>query len=198
MLFKRSELITRARNLTSGLHPTFDSLESLLENFSARSVEKTYDVFLSHRYADREAVAGLADRLETEFKLSVYVDWREDPELDRNRVTKRTAELLRQRIKKCKCLWYVTSENSTGSKWMPWETGYMDALTSRVAICPLVESNQYEFAGVEYLALYPYIDSAPIEGCSVDSLWVKESSTKYCLFESWLNHKYDPFEHEVR
>lgn len=46
----------------------------------------------------------------------VYVDWIEDKHLDRKNVNRETAEVLKSRRSHSKCLFYVTTENSTNSK----------------------------------------------------------------------------------
>src|SRR5690242_1909407 len=95
-----------------------------------------FDVFLSHRKIDYDRLLALKDALVEEFKLSVYVDHVQDPFLDRENVTKATAEMLRKRMRQCRCLFFATTENSPESKWMPWELGYFDALTAKVAVLP--------------------------------------------------------------
>lgn len=197
MLFNKNDLVKRASSLVSfavaNERWTTDSLEALNESVSTT---RRFDVFLSHSYADREAVKGLADMLEKDFNLSVYLDWVVDPALDRTKVNKTTAEVLRNRLDHCKCLWYVTSQRAETSKWMPWETGYADGHIGKVAICPLVEGRQSQFRGLEYLSLYPYVDIAKAENANTDSLWINESPDKYCLFDSWLNNNAKPTEHK--
>ena len=197
MLFNKNDLVKRASSLVSfalaNERWTTDSLEVLNESMST---DRRFDIFLSHSYADREAVKGLADVLGKDFKLSVYLDWMVDPALDRTAVNKATAEVLRNRLNHCRCLWYVTSQGAGASKWMPWETGYADGHIGKVAICPLVEGRQSEFKGLEYLSLYPYVDVVKDENTNTDSLWIKESSDKYCSFDSWLNDNAKPTEHK--
>ena len=60
----------------------------------------SFDVFLSHSKMDDKYVLGAKQILE-EKGFSVYVDWINDPQLDRSMVTKRTADYLRQRMKQC-------------------------------------------------------------------------------------------------
>ncbi len=129
---------------------------------SQKEVEKTYDIFLSHSFRDADLILGVKLKLE-DHGHTVYVDWIEDPQLDRLKVNKSTAEKLRNRMQSCKCLCYATTPSSSDSKWMPWECGYMDGKKNRVAILPLTESGQ-SYAGQEYLGIYPYIDEAPPDG----------------------------------
>ena len=88
----------------------------------------------------------------------VYVDWIEDRQLDRNNVNEETVAQLRVRLKNCRSLLFATSENSSSSKWMPWELGYFDAYREKVAILPINDSffEKHIFEGQEYLGLYSY------------------------------------------
>ena len=118
---------------------------------------KTYDIFLSHAFSDADIVLGIKKILEKE-GFTVYVDWIDDPHLDRSNVTKEVAEHIRQRMKSCGHLVYATSENARDSKWMPWELGFFDGLKpGHVAILPLMEEESGDFKGREYLSLYPVL-----------------------------------------
>jgi len=118
-------------------------------------IATTFQVFLSHAYEDAEVIAGIKVLIEQE-GLSVYVDWIEDPQADRSRVTPRTADLLRQRMNHCQFLLFATSKASPDSRWMPWELGYFDGMRhDHVGILPIVESAGGGFKGQEYLGLYP-------------------------------------------
>ncbi len=163
MLFSLEELSNRLQEKReSGISKVAldESIDSSIANFSAFSAEMEYDIFLSHSSLDKNQVAMLADVI-SGFGFSVYLDWREDPQLDRANVTRDTAATLRRRMKNCRCLLYAQSINAQRSSWMPWETGFMDGMKDRVAIVPLVqktiEGKDDNFSGQEYLSLYPYI-----------------------------------------
>ena len=130
----------------------------LKENYDSFSNTKTYDVFLSHSFLDAEVILGLKLALE-EKNFTVYVDWIEDKQLNRNNVNSGTANQLRNRMRKCKSLFFATSDNSSNSKWMPWELGYFDGLKNKVAIIPIKKSSfdSNNFSGQEYLGLYDYV-----------------------------------------
>lgn len=149
-------------------------------NASARSIAneseklhysgKTYDVFLSHSSRDAELVIGVKAILEEQGK-SVYVDWLEDAEMDRTKVTPENANLLRSRMKACSSLIFVATENSSSSKWVPWELGYFDGYRENaVAILPLVEDWQSTFDGQEYLGLYPVVEQ--VQGSYVPRFYI--------------------------
>ena len=164
------------------------SAVSSVENFS-ENVNKEFDIFLSHRSDDRDIVAILADMIR-KFGFSVYVDWQSDPQLDPSKVSKETAECLRNRLDHCKCLLYAATIGSKESRWMPWEAGYMDAKKGRVAILPVAENSFKSKAdiyhGQEYLSLYPYISKEKIKDSEKIVLWANESEQCYCSFQAWL------------
>lgn len=133
-------------------------IEAELRKSAATAATTEFDIFLSHSRLDAEIIAGVKSLLEAR-RLTVYVDWIEDPQLDRTHVTPKTAELLRIRMRHCKSLVFATSESSPDSKWMPWELGFFDGFKpGHVAILPLVKTTGARFAGQEYLGLYPYVE----------------------------------------
>ena len=130
----------------------------LIEDSARFSDTDRYDVFLSHSYQDADAIYGVKKIIES-LGLSVYVDWIEDAGLDRGKVTTRTAQVLRQRMKVSSCLVYAHSSNATHSVWMPWELGYFDGIKpGYVWILPIVTQDDSEFKGQEYLGLYPPVE----------------------------------------
>ena len=155
--------------------------------YSVMNENDKYDIFLSHSSKDKEAVGGLASLLMDEYNLKVYVDWINDPGLDRTNVTKDTAEILKIRMSNSSSLFYVTSENAPESRWMPWELGIMDALTGKVAICPLSNKDTTEdtYNGQEYLGLYPYVSERPT--LFLDKhLWIHDENNIIITFERWI------------
>lgn len=133
------------------------SARILGESVKSTAITDTFDVFLSHSMADANVVLGIKQLLE-ESGLAVYVDWIEDAQLDRRAVTKETAAVLRQRMRQSKSLIYLSSENSSSSKWMPWELGYFDGFKpDGVAIMPVLDKSTDTFKGQEYLSLYPIV-----------------------------------------
>lgn len=145
----------------------YKAFDSMYENkmfFNAKDIqineEDTFDIFLSHSYADRNIIPQLKEAIEM-LGYTVYVDWIDDKLLSRENVTKETAEVLQKRMKQSRSLFFATSENSPNSKWMPWELGYFDGIKNkRVAILPIKnENNKFNenFTGQEYLSLYYYV-----------------------------------------
>jgi hypothetical protein len=157
----------------------------LKEDVAAQKTTRTYDIFLSHSFRDAEIILGVKLTLE-DFSYSVYVDWIEDPKLNRSEVSKETAKILRKRMDCCKGLFYSTTESSAGSKWMPWECGYMDGKKGKSAILPLTNTGLNLFRGQEYLGVYPYIQRAKsISG--VTKLWVYDDINTYCTLDGWFS-----------
>lgn len=138
--------------------------EAELRKSAGTPLSTEFDIFLSHSSEDADVIAGIKAMLQRE-ALSVYVDWLEDPQLDRSRVTTATADQLRARMNHCRYLLYASSTASGRSKWMPWELGYFDGRRpGRVGILPLVRSPGDSFSGQEYLGLYPTIERLDFEG----------------------------------
>jgi len=126
-----------------------------------KSVEdyESFDIFLSHSYRDKKYIRKLKDYIESNFKIRCYVDWLCEPNvLNRDKITRDSAEILRKRMRQSKNLIFCTSDNSSYSRWMPWELGYFDGYRKgHVAILPIMNEEE-SFEGQEYLGLYPYID----------------------------------------
>jgi hypothetical protein len=151
--------LTRTQALSaSPVARTVHLAEADLRNSAATPRNTRFDIFLSHSSEDARVIAGVKAMLEHE-GLSVYVDWLEDPQLDRTRVNTATASLLRVRMDHSGYLLYASSSSSSHSKWMPWELGYFDGRRSgHVGILPIVANPGEAFSGVEYLGLYSVIE----------------------------------------
>lgn len=192
-LFTEQHLINRVNNeLRKGFSNIHETSFSKAKDFINESKgaqrlnsEKIYDIFLSHSSDDSRHVAGLKLELK-DLGYSVYVDWINDPELDRTAVSKDNADLLRIRMKQCKSLLYAFSKNATTSTWMPWELGYFDGIKGYVAIVPILKSGETTFKGNEYLGLYPYVDVEIMKVTKEPSLWIDESANKYVAYDHWM------------
>ena len=182
-LFSRRDLINKAnlirqRNFSTKLASTI-----LAESYKAYNPFKTYDIFLSHSYQDADMILGLKFTLE-EKGYEVYVDWIEDNQLSRENVNAQTANQLRVRMRSCKSLFFATSDNSSDSKWMPWELGYYDlVIEEKVAILPINNSSYQKdsFEGQEYLGLYNYVID------NYGSLYVRYLNGSFKSFREWIS-----------
>lgn len=178
-----TESTVRARaQKTIGRYTSAGSV--LTERMKKQVVISSHDIFLSHAYDDKELVLGLAMILE-DLGYIVYLDWRDDPHMDRRNVSSETAEKLRFHMKACRCLLFSTTEHAGESKWMPWELGFKDGANNRAAILPISRSQTWLYRGQEYLGVYPYVsDDNDTNGKR--RLWVHRTPTCYVNFDSWL------------
>ena len=155
---------------------------------SETGLNKEFDIFLSHSTRDKELVVGTKLILE-DLGYSVYVDWIEDPKMDRSKVSKKTAEILQKRMQKCKSLFYAFSTNSNESKWMPWECGYFDGIKNgKVAVLPISANSDKSFKGTEYLGLYYFI-TIENDTNNRNRIWIRESDESYIVYENWMNNE---------
>ena len=77
---------------------------------------KHYDLFLSHSYKDKDKLIELKDSLNA-MGLNVYMDWVNDKdELPRDLTCAETAEVITERIKASKAIFYVHTNVSQDSK----------------------------------------------------------------------------------
>jgi hypothetical protein len=148
--------------------------ENVVRQNTAQGQE--YDIFLSHASEDAEIVLGIYEIL-TNRGLKIYVDWIDDVQLDRSRVTAATADLLRERMKSSKSMFFITTKNSSESKWMPWELGYFDGLRrGLVGILPVMNNEYENFEGREYLGLYPKVERLSLSNQEGTDLFLVEST----------------------
>jgi len=180
-LFTESTIRARAQRVTSHY---IKAASVLTEQIKKQVLVDKHDIFLSHVFDDKEIVLGLALMIE-DFGYTVYLDWRDDPLIDRKTVTTKTVERLRTRMKASRCLLYSTTEHAIESKWMPWELGFKDGDNTRVAILPISRIQTTSYQGQEYLGVYPYISDEK-DTTGKRRLWVCRTLTCYVNFDSWL------------
>lgn len=155
---------------------------------SETGLKKEFDIFLSHSTKDKELVVGTKLILE-DLGYSVYVDWIEDPKMDRSKVSKKTAEIIQKRMQKCKSLFYAFSTNSSESKWMPWECGYFDGIKNgKVAVLPILANSDKSFKGTEYLGLYYYLTIQESQAGRT-RIFIRESDESYVVYEDWMKNE---------
>lgn len=65
---------------------------------ASKSATGNFDIFLSHSVRDARVILGVRDWL-TSQNLRVYVDWIDDPEMDRSAVSRATAARLREQMR---------------------------------------------------------------------------------------------------
>lgn len=182
--FTKAEARLAASRVTNTLQKSSNRL--IFESASSVKDYESFDIFLSHSIMDSELVLGVKTLLE-ERGHKVYVDWQYDSELSRENVTKETAAILRQRMRQCKSLVYVATDNATNSKWMPWEIGYFDGLRSTcIAILPLLDDANSAFKGQEYLGLYPLVTKDSYTS-GVKDVFVEERGSRWTTFQQFAS-----------
>ncbi len=187
-LFTENEVRTRARQtiqadkLSKNSYAARSVRSILLESAGEFLESKSYDIFLSHSVRDYELVLGMRDILK-DMGYSVYLDWFEDPSIDKVKVTSATANKLRSRMNRSKSLLYLTTENIDNSKWMPWECGFFDGLKEKVAIVPVKTTALASFSGKEYLSLYPWC--MKVDGV----LRIYKDAKTFTNFDNWIKTK---------
>jgi hypothetical protein len=171
----------------SRMSRSFDSAsDALQKNLNVAAGLSVFDIFLSHSYLDKELILGIMEYLE-KLGYSVYVDWRQDMQLGRDKVTKEAAVVVRRRIAQSRSLFFATTEAAKDSRWMPWELGFMDGEKGKSAILPVSE-NAYSgdtYGGQEYLSIYPYITRGN-DAARTERIWVNEDASTYVNFNAWL------------
>jgi hypothetical protein len=151
-------VITKSQVLRYATHDTLaraDSADHILKE-EALAKRGSYDIFLSHSYDDRKVILGVKRFIENK-GYSVFVDWIEEPQLNRNKVNKATAAVLRSYMDICRCLIYAYSPSIGNSKWCPWELGYFDGKKGRAYVMPIIDDASQSYTGVEYVGLYPIV-----------------------------------------
>ncbi len=139
------------------------SMTASAADISLRAASKAatgeFDIFLSHSFRDAQVILGIREWLKSQ-NLRVYVDWIDDPELDRSAISAATAARLREQMGNSRSLIYATSRAAKTSRWMPWELGYFDATkgSPRVSIMRVDSSSSSKFVVEEYLGLDKQIE----------------------------------------
>ncbi|MCR4674544.1 MAG: toll/interleukin-1 receptor domain-containing protein [Lachnospiraceae bacterium] len=104
---------------------TPESLAIKLAN-NGKSIQKlkSYDLFISHSYLDREIVYDIVRKI-NKCGLNCYVDWTADSDfLKRSLVSDFTREVLKARMKNSRKLLFLSSSNSRASCWVDFELKY--------------------------------------------------------------------------
>ena len=87
----------------------------------------------------------------------MYLDYIIGPDLNRNFVTKQTAEKIRKRLRNSSSLIFAASQGASLSKWMTWELGIVDGNTSKCMLLPVAQGYERVYDKQEYLKLYPVV-----------------------------------------
>lgn len=123
----------------------------------ARS-KKQITGFLCHSHKDQDLAKGLQVMLK-ENGWDIYIDW-EDHEMP-STPNIETATRIKSKINDTDWFLFLATNNSTQSRWCPWEIGYADSTKGYKKILIVsIEDDSGNWYGNEYLQLYKYIDKA--------------------------------------
>jgi len=133
------------------------------QSFSIRSAFtdnhiKKQTAFLCHSHKDQSLAKGLQSYF-SDNGLDLYIDW-DDDEMP-STPDKETADKIKKKINETKWFIFLATQNSTASRWCPWEIGYADSVKTedRLIIIP-TEDDYQNYYGNEYLQLYNSITIA--------------------------------------
>ncbi|GGK48318.1 TIR domain-containing protein [Pseudomonas koreensis] len=133
-------------------------------SFSAKRYGQP-SAFLSHSHKDERLALGLQQMLVAQ-GWDIYIDWQDQQMPDQPDVE--TAKRIKRAIIGADWFLFLATENSTASRWCPWEIGYADGEKplNRIAVVPTTDANG-SFYGNEYLRLYSRIDTANSGGLAL-------------------------------
>ena len=177
-------ILTEHRIRVAGKEATSRRLGLFSESTVRFDASQQYDLFISHSFCDNELVSGLYELFQRA-GYKVYIDWVNDKELDRYNVSTETASTIKKRIEASKGMAYISTSNSSYSRWCPWELGVADGMKDKVCIIPVMTG---DFKGQEYLGLYPYLDYERNEKTKEYEFWITDQNNrnKYTSLSSWL------------
>lgn len=164
MAIKQSTLRSSRYRFNQSKHP-----KSLTE-----AVSKNKKVaFLCHSHKDHDLAIGL-QVLMSENGWDLYIDW-QDEEMPET-TNKVTASKIKEKITSSSLFIFLATDNSTRSRWCPWEIGFADLAKgyNQIFIIP-TEDDYGRHYGNEYLQLYKRVD--------VGSLTGKINKSGYAVFE---------------
>ena len=135
------------------------NLSEAIEKKSVADINKPFHIFICHTSKDKDEIRKLKAYFKNVEKKDAYVDWIDDPELDRSNINEKTATRLQLRMQHSDKLYFVISKNSADSKWMPWELGYFNGRKGiqNIVIYPIYDVKEeeiFDFVGQEYLKIY--------------------------------------------
>ncbi|WP_146446234.1 toll/interleukin-1 receptor domain-containing protein [Botrimarina colliarenosi] len=157
-------------------------LEAAVRNnrYHTRTASAAVTVFLSHSHQDA-AIVNQAVQLLGSQGVTIYVDWKDEsmPSV----TSPETARRIKGKIKECKKLVLLATNNALQSKWVPWELGVADAENSmkNIAILPVTDS-QTSWIGSEYVGIYDRIEQASSGKPAV----FEPGASSGILLEDWL------------
>ena len=114
-----------------------------------------FDIFLSYSSKDAAPVLGLYRFLKGN-GYSVYLDCF-DRLLNPKVVNRFSETVIRRRLIMSRSLIVATSQNMPSSAWVPWELGFTDGLSNKVAVLYIAPKPGIAFGRQSYFELYPMV-----------------------------------------
>lgn len=147
------------------------------------NVMKEFDVFISYSSKDK-AHAIFVKRFLEAHNFSVYIDLYDDV-LNPNNVNDKTARVLEERIRSCKAIIYIHSQNSELSVWCPWELGFGGGTNKKISIFEIyTDKESYEQI---YTDLYPCFEIKKCtDGTYSSFVFDRKNNKKYMSFSSFI------------
>jgi TIR domain len=141
--------------------------------------EATATVFLSHSHSDRDLIDAAINFFAAQ-GVYVYVDWK-DPEMPAV-TNSTTATRIQDMIRQNRKFVALVTDQSTASRWVPWEVGYADGKKHRneIAILPVVD--RITDKPTEYLGIYDRIEGIGDAGF----VYRPGEASPYRTLDSWL------------
>lgn len=134
-----------------------EAVSPVMEHYQYSESKTT--VFISHKHDDLDDLKGLLGFLEKEYTVKVYID-SQDSSMPKVTSAK-TAQNLKEKIKKCDKFIFLGTHGAINSKWCNWELGYGDAqkFEKNIALFSMKPKGTYDsnYDGSEYMSIYPYI-----------------------------------------
>jgi len=180
------EYITKSQLRSFASEILAEDRKQLRKTAKTRSVSNA--TFLSHSSSDNDLVVGAIQILENH-GAQVYID-EIDTTLPSN-TSKKTASVLKSRIRDSKKFVLLATENSLESNWVPWELGFADGVKDlpKIALFPAVETSyQISWTKREYMGLYQRIIWGDIKEYE-NAMWIvldEENNTALPL-RKWLD-----------
>lgn len=142
----------------SQINSIYDSIpqHQISERMFTESARRT-KVFLSHKHTDRKELFAVKRILE-QCGADPYVDWMDSTM--QHPTNAQTAASLKGKICNSNNFILVATDAAINSKWCNWELGLGDAYKhyqEKLALFP-IKQNYNEWAGNEYMQLYPIIE----------------------------------------
>ena len=147
--------------------------------------------FLSHSSKDASDSALGVMAILKEHGASVYVD-KKDPSLPPH-TSHETARALKQRVKACDRFVLFATQQSSSSRWVPWELGLADGFKTpgNVAVFPGVENAENTgWTSEEYLGIYDRIVFGDLQGHQGKVWMVLNSETNRAWeLSEWISRR---------